>query len=402
MPNRKFISLHDFQGSQQLFISTCVLLPLATKHNRNKEYLYTILSKTSFRLLKMYSKVSDSQISLPTSPGGTRKLIDHNGNRYVELDYDFIMDPNLSKSCSIFQCTKKDSQGCMGKIALYDQYKTVRVIQFHSCRWSYDEASKFCYLRYGVNKFIKTGYHHPVQTWQERWNLLWSIHSETWNIWTHVIGIVISAYCLWNSIFFMNGSDHWILVLHDLAGLATFLKSTAYHWLHTCSERWCKNLGSLDFWGIANFVFVICFNCVYYGWRHKPFYFYFYASILGIILLLKSIISMKNIVARKFDYKLEDYRLKLVIAPVITMFLSQFHQLVVYKTCDFLTSECCIYILFITLSYVIATITYGMQLPEALWPGRFDTIFNGHQIMHVMIVCSFILQRWYLDCIRFM
>ena len=350
----------------------------------------------------MHSKIPGFKILSPISPDGTRKLIDQNGNRYVELDYDVSICPGLSGSYSVFQCTKKDSQGCTGKIAFYDQSNTIKVIQLHSCRWSYDEASKFCYLRYGVNKFIKTGYHPPVQTWKERWNLLWSIHFETWNIWTHAIGIVISACCLWNTAFFRESSDYWIWVLHDFVCFTMFLKSTVYHWLHTCSERWCKNLACMDFWGVANFCFVGGFTWVYYGWRHNPFCFYFYTSLLCIMLLLTSLISVKIIVARNFDYKLEDVRRKLVLALFLTPFFSQFHQLLAYKTCDFYTSQCCIYIIPTILCYSISVITYGKQLPEALWPGKFDTIFNGHQIMHVMTLFSFILQRCSFDCLRLM
>ena len=348
----------------------------------------------------MYSNITVSQVSLPNSPCETKTLVDQNGNKYVELDCHFITSYYFTENYSVYQCSKQNSQGCMGKLASKDQSMMAMVIQPHSCRWSYDEASKFCYLRYGVNKYIKTGYHPPVQTWKDRWNLLWSIHSETGNIWTHAIGIIIAACYLWNTVVFLDSSDYWIWVFHDFVSFTLFVNSTIYHWLHTCSQTWCINLSSLDHCGLAGFALVSHSTWAYYGWRHKAFWFYFYAGILCTLFFLKYVIAMKNVVHQNFDYKLEDVRCKLIFASHLTVFLSQFHQLLAYQTCNFYSSEYNIFIIFTLLCYWLGFITFIMQVPEALWPGKFDTIFNGHQIMHIMIVTCFILQRYAFDCLR--
>ena len=348
----------------------------------------------------MYSNITVSQVSLPNSPCETKTLVDQNGNKYIELDCHFITSYYFTENYSVYQCSKQNSQGCMGKLASKDQSMMAMVIQPHSCRWSYDEASKFCYLRYGVNKYIKTGYHPPVQTWKDRWNLLWSIHSETGNIWTHAIGIIIAVCCLWNTVFFLDGSDYWMWVFHDFLAFTLFVKSTIYHWLHTCSERWCINLTSLDNCGMAGFMFVSHYAWAYYGWRHKEFWFYFYAGILCTVLIINYVIAMKSFVHQNLDYKLEEARVKLLVAFHVTVFLSQFHQLIAYQTCNFYSPECNIFVMFTLSCYWIGFGTFLMQVPEALWPGKFDTIFNGHQIMHIMIVTSFILQRYMFDCLR--
>ena len=241
MSNRKFISSHDCQNPQVLLCQHHICVVTVVEQNTKNliiSYTHYFLEK-SLGTFKMYSNVTVSELSLPNSSGNEdRTIVDKNGNRYTKLDCDFIMTNDKSEKHSVYQCIKKNSQKCFGKIALNDQSNGLaKVIQLHSCRWSYDEASEFCYLRYGCNKYIKTGYHPPVQTWKERWNLLWSIHSETLNIWTHAIGIIIAAYCLWNTIFFMDGSDYWISILHDFAGLTMFLSSTAYHWLHKSRKR---------------------------------------------------------------------------------------------------------------------------------------------------------------------
>ena len=55
---------------------------------------------------------------------------------------------------------------------------------------SYEELPTHLELFYD-NKYIKKGYHPPPQSWKETWSLLWSIHYETINIWSHLIGSFI-------------------------------------------------------------------------------------------------------------------------------------------------------------------------------------------------------------------
>ena len=346
---------------------------------------------------KMYSKVIVNQILLHNSP---RRFVDQNGNRYEELDRDFMAKHAFDGKYSIFQCIKNDSQGCMGKIALQDQSKTAKVIQFHSCRWSYEEASTFSYLRYGVNKYIRSGYHPPVQTWMERWNLLWSVHSETWNIWTHAVGIIISTYYLWNTVFYMDGPDYWMLVFHDLMDLNLYCGSTVYHWLHICSTRWCKRLSYLDHCGVANAAFVSHFVWMYYALRQEYFWFGFYFLILCLLVLSKLAISLKNIISRKFNFTLDGIRVHLLLGQHLLMLFITGHQLIVRKTCTMFPAECCNNLLLLLLCYWIGFIAYGVKLPESIWPGNFDTVCNGHQIMHVSIVIGSILKRYCFNCLR--
>ena len=346
----------------------------------------------------MFSNVSVREIL--DSSIESKRLVDQNGREYVELECNLISNHDLSRNFSVFQCTKKESQGCLGKITLHDQSKLAKLIQLHSCRWSYDEASSFCFLRYGDNKFIRTGYHPPVQTWFERWNLLWTIHSETWNIWTHVIGILLSAYCLLNSALNMNDPDYWIWILHDFVSFSMFFSSTVCHWLHICSESWSKNFSSLDHCGVANALFFGNFTWMYYGLRHEASMFHLYVGIMCIILFSKLVISCRNVFAQEFNFKLEQVRRKLLFVQHLIIFVAECQQLITNKRNALFPSECCNFILPTVLCYWIGAITFMMQLPEALWPGKFDTIFNGHQIMHVMILIAFILQRYAFKCLR--
>ena len=128
--------------------------------------------------------------------------------------------------------------------------------------------------------------------------------------------------------------------------------------------------------------------------------FHLYVGIMCIILFSKLVISCRNVFAQEFNFKLEQVRRKLLFVQHLIIFVAEGQQLITNKRNALFPSKCCNFILPTVLCYWIGAITFMMQLPEALWPGKFDIIFNGHQIMHVMILIAFILQRYAFQCLR--
>lgn len=42
-------------------------------------------------------------------------------------------------------------------------------------------------------------------------------------------------------------------------------------------------------------------------------------------------------------------------------------------------------LLYSILSYLLGVVVYGNQLPEAVWPGKFDHIGHSHQFWHLFV-----------------
>ena len=272
------------------------------------------------------------------------------------------------------------------------------MINLHSCRWSYDEASGYCYERYGGNEYIKTGYHPPVQTWLEKWNLLWSVHSETGNIWTHAIGVMISLYFLWNTVFNTHFCNDHVMVFIESVNVARFLQSTIYHWLHNCSKSWNKNLECLDYCGTANKLFAGHMTWMYYALGPHSFLFGGYLIAQIIILLVTLIVIYKITFSSNVDFTTnENIRNGLYLAQQGLIYIVILHQLSINQSPKFFA---CFYVILFLSFYAIGLASYVTKYPEALWPGKFDTYFNSHQIMHVMILVATILERHAWSCLR--
>ena len=103
---------------------------------------------------------------------------------------------------------------------------------------------------YCGNPDIKTGYHPPIGTWQEAWTLLWTLHTETFNIWSHGIFVIVWGYIVMQSLLDSNAYDDWITLLVACTDLMVYIFSTAYHWLHITSKQWHCRLICLDHYGI--------------------------------------------------------------------------------------------------------------------------------------------------------
>ena len=118
----------------------------------------------------------------------------------------------------------------------------------HAYLLSYEELPHYRKLQ--ENIYIKQGYHPPPKNWIELWNLLWSIHSETINIWSHMMGALLFLYFFINTVLFDKEDDHWVTIFFDLAAFTTFTLSALYHWLRICSSSYDDTCCFLDHIGI--------------------------------------------------------------------------------------------------------------------------------------------------------
>ena len=115
-----------------------------------------------------------------------RIIVDQSGRKYQEC-----FSNSARKRFNRFECVKKESQKCNGYLIHDDQAGKIVLNELHSCRWTYHEAIQYCYAMYCGNPDIKTGYHPSIGTWQDQWTLLWTLHHETFNIWSHGIFMII-------------------------------------------------------------------------------------------------------------------------------------------------------------------------------------------------------------------
>ena len=328
----------------------------------------------------------------------TKVLIDENGFKYLEAakkGYD------VTTKCLVFDCNKKESQNCMSKVSYNVTTRNAILITSHSCRWTYEEIPD--YRR--DNSYIHTGYHPTTITWRETFRLLLTLHTETVNIWSHMVGIPLFSWYLWDSVINVDAYDYWINVWFDLTSLLLFIGSTAYHWFHICSENVHNVLLCSDQCGIALHVHSLHLSWMYRGLIYNEQLFCTWFVIQTVILVLTLIVCYRNIyiyVWGSYKWKLsESCRLVLCLLPNFIVWVNAYYY--EYHVDDksyFITSECWNRILLAAISNYIGFIAYAIKFPEIVWPGKFDICFNSHQILHFGGLLGVVMERNFLDCLR--
>ena len=289
----------------------------------------------------------------------TKFLTDQNGHRYLKVKGNF--DADDSSTIFDFECDKYESQKCMAKLKYNDITMEGILIESHSCRWSYEEIPDYR----KDNMFIKTGYHPTTSTWYETLQLLFTLHSETINIWSHMFGIFLFFGYLLDSLFNHDAKYYWARILFDLGALMLFTNSTTYHWLHICSENSYKKHLCLDHIGIAFHGYAIYITWFRHGLLHGNRLFYAFIYIHGIIGALVAIFfsykSMYYCARGSVDWEFnERIRNGIYVGCSLGTHFTIFYQYHVGG----ISMECWIVNLIAYVTHGIGFTIYAMKYPE--------------------------------------
>ena len=323
----------------------------------------------------------------------TTSLTDQNGHNYLKAKRIYDAD---SSTLFDFQCDKYESQKCMARLRYNEITMEGILIASHSCRWSYEELPD--YRKEHI--FIKTGYHPTISTWSEKLKLLFTLHSETINIWSHMFGIFLFCGYLLDSSLNGDAKYYWARILFDLGAMMLFTNSTAYHWLHICSESSHKKYTCLDYSGIAIYGYAKHITWVYHGLFYGNLLFSALTYIHGICLFLALFFSYKSVyqcVYGSVDWEFnERIRNGIFVGCSLGLHLSILYQYHVGG----ISMECWLVNLIAYVAFGIGFTIYAIKYPEVVWPGRFDLYFNSHQIMHFMVLIATVLDRSFFDCLH--
>ena len=325
-------------------------------------------------------------------------IVDQKGYKYRNCMQNY----EASEKFSTFECDKKYSQDCKGQISCDNETgRRGLLMKKHSCRWSYEEAVNYCYTVYHGNPNIKTGYHPPIASFDEAWRLLWSIHFETFNIWSHLVGVILHLYFLLESLMNIDAYDYWITIFYNFLTLAMFTQSTLYHWMHIGSVKWHNRLLCSDNCGISFYTFAIHIRWMFYGLPHNFQLFNIYFT-WQVIVLVSGLVCCYKCVYAKDNVKLNELaKISLLALHQILVYVLHVHQQWIRnELSNLFLFDCCVFLLPSIVSTFLAMIFYVKQYPESIWPGYFDTYLNSHQIMHIFILVASIFQRYFFNCLR--
>ena len=245
------------------------------------------------------------------------------------------------------------------------------------------------------NEHLHFGHRPQLGSFAECFKSIFRIHTETGNIWTHLIGFV--AFVVVTIVFYVKPlcatcnnldidfNEKLVFAAFFVGAILCLACSTLFHTL-SCHSEWASAVFSrLDYAGIAFLIVGSTIPWLYYG-----FYCQYYARLTYMVGM--SVFGLITVVVTMLEkFSKPDYRairafvfigLGMVGSVPMFHYLAQtgFHGSI--KEASF---HCT---LIMAALYLTGAGMYAARIPERFMPGKCDIWFQSHQIFHVLVIAA--------------
>jgi len=244
------------------------------------------------------------------------------------------------------------------------------------------------------NEFIRF-YHRPeLNSFAECFRSVLGVHSETGNIWTHLIGFVAFVVC--TIVFYVKPfcdkchmdlelTEKLIFLFFFIGAICCLGLSFLFHTLCCHSEHVSKLFCKLDYVGISLLTVGSFVPWIYYGFycQYTPKVVYLSSiSVLGLAAIVVTMID------RFSSPMFRPVRALLFVCLGLFGLVPSIHFLLQKGWGTALVEASIHRVLIMGGLYILGAVLYGARIPERFLPGKFDIWFQSHQIFHVLVIAA--------------
>ena len=249
--------------------------------------------------------------------------------------------------------------------------------------------------------FILTGYRRPGTTYSQCLQYALVLHNEVGNFWTHFIPLLI--WLVWLLYLVLTWEDFFQPFQYPLlcfwAGACSYALFSSIAHLFSCKSFMVRTLCFiLDYLGIAMYALGGSISALFYMNPTVSPCFKYRVPILGIKVCLAVAATLIGGLSRFFW---KDYRFAIRAGAYIPLYLScvcpYFYRI---SLCWLKGTDCVpqttfwhFLTMFLTFLLVFFFVT---KIPERFMPGRFDYMFQSHQLFHVSAALSTCMQMHFI------
>lgn len=239
------------------------------------------------------------------------------------------------------------------------------------------------------NEHLVLGHRLPLNSFAACFKSIFQIHTETGNIWTHIVGmvafIIIAVYTLSSRYIDWMWQD---ITVHSVffGGAITCLTfSWMFHTVFCHSEFVNKLFSKLDYCGIALLTVGSFVPWLYYG---------FFCQQLAHLIYLVSIIILGTscIIVSLWDQfaapSFRPLRAGLFIALGLTGVVPACHLVLLEGLHAAVSQFGLLHLIIMAFLYIGGAVLYAFRIPESIYPGKFDIWFQSHQIFHICVIAA--------------
>lgn len=239
------------------------------------------------------------------------------------------------------------------------------------------------------NDFLHKGHRVPTNSFKECFKSIFRIHTETGNIWTHLLGMIafmgVAGYFLTRPSFEIQWQEKAVFSAFFVGAILCLGFSWLFHTVFNHSERIGKLFNKLDYCGIA-----ILTMGSFVPWLYYSFYCRLGPKIAYLVLIF--VLGTTCIIVSLWDKfsepQFRGVRAAMFIALGLSGVIPALH-FVITDGFDHAVNHASLgWLVLMAVLYIVGALIYAFRVPERIFPGKFDIWFQSHQIFHVFVLAA--------------
>ncbi|KAH8288473.1 hypothetical protein KR054_003212 [Drosophila jambulina] len=239
------------------------------------------------------------------------------------------------------------------------------------------------------NDFLHRGHRPPLPSFRACFKSIFRVHTETGNIWTHLLGCIafigVATYFITRPSVEIQTQEKIVFGAFFIGAIVCLGFSFAFHTLSCHSVEMGRLFSKLDYCGIALLIMGSFVPWLYYG-----FYCHYQPKV--IYLSVVCVLGVLSIVVSLWD-KFSEPGLRPLRAGVFMSFglsgvIPAIHYSVMEGWFSQMSRASLGWLILMGLLYILGALLYALRVPERWFPGKFDIWGQSHQIFHILVIAA--------------
>ena len=267
-----------------------------------------------------------------------------------------------------------------------------KVRSFGKCQWRWSKnVVNYAHLPEWLkdNRFLLSCHRLPIYSFTGCMLSAFRIHTETGNIWTHLIGSLLTVgFCIYSfasRLHKLHWTEQLVYAAFFLAASLCMGFSCLFHAVINHSPKVFKLFSRLDYSGISLLVVGSYMPWLYYSYFCHPIIYVVYTVVVCVIGISGIIVSLWD----KFDKpKYRKFRAAVFLTMGLSAVVPAFHYAIKFGWSIALERASLGWMILMGCLYVFGTMLYMFQVPERWYPGKFDIWGQSHQLFHIFVLVA--------------
>ncbi|XP_067863342.1 adiponectin receptor protein 1-like [Heptranchias perlo] len=241
------------------------------------------------------------------------------------------------------------------------------------------------------NDYLLYGHRPPMPSFRACFKSIFRIHTETGNIWTHLLGFVFFLglgilTLLRPNVYFMAPLQEKVVFGMFFLGAVLCLSfSWLFHTVYCHSEKVSRTFSKLDYSGIALLIMGSFVPWLYYSFYCSP-------QPRLIYLAIVCVLGISAIIVAQWDrFATPKHRLTragVFLGLGLSGIVPTLHFTIAEGFVKATTVGQMGWFYLMAAMYITGAGLYAARIPERFFPGKCDIWFQSHQLFHVLVVVA--------------